>query len=102
MIEVQTIDTANGDVEYTWPLTLIETTGKDISGDTVQLSLGTYPAPGTWLDPVEDTPADTSQRVVKLLIGNDPKPAPGTHYLWSKIGDTPETIIRRHQQIKTT
>jgi hypothetical protein len=68
----QTIDTraAVGGVEYTWPLTITETTGKDISGDTVLLSLGTSSAPGTWQAPDRD-PAQTvkAQRVVQLLIG---------------------------------
>lgn len=99
----QTIDLTAGAVEYTWPLTIIESTGKDISADTVQLSLGSYTEPATWQAPDLD-PAQTvaSQRVVQLLVGDTLKPALGSYYLWSQILDDPEIVPRRHQRINIT
>lgn len=99
----QTIDlrTAVGGVEYTLPLTISETNNKDISADTIQLSLGTYPAPGVWQAPDRDpAQAVKSQRVVQLLIGGTLKPAvAGTYYLWSRVLDSPEVVPRRQQPI---
>lgn len=88
-----------GAIEYTRPLTITETTGKDISSATVVLSLGTYDEPGDWLTPDTDTAPSTSSRTVQLLIGDDLKPAEGSYWLWSKVGDTPEVIPRRHDKI---
>jgi hypothetical protein len=55
----QTIDlrAATGGVEYTWPLTITEssTPPKDISGDTLEVSLGTSKVPGDWITPDIDT-----------------------------------------------
>lgn len=100
--KVQTIDlrAGSGGVEYTWPLILTEDNGKDISSDTVQLSLGSYTAPGTWRTPSTD-PAQTthSQRIVQLLVGTTLTPAAGNYWLWSRITDTPEIVPRRHAKI---
>lgn len=96
----QTIDLSAGAVEYTYPLTITESTGKDISADTITLSLGTYDAPGQWQAPDTDPPQDTtSQRVVQLLVGADLKPDLGTYYLWSLVNDGPERVPRRNQKV---
>ena len=88
-----------GAIEYTRPLTITETTGKDITEATVQLSLGSYDAPGEWRTPDTDTSPSTSSRTVQLLIGDDLKPSAGSYWLWSRVGDTPEVIPRRHDKI---
>ena len=100
----QTIALSAGAIEYTYPLTITEKTGKDISGVTILLSLGTYQAPGdTWQAPDVDQPGDTTAaRVVQLLIGDALKPAAGTYYLWSKVTDAPEVMPRRNSDIKIT
>lgn len=102
MTAQQTIDLTAGAIEYTWPLTLIETTGKDITADTIQLSLGGYEAPATWQAPDTDTAPVVSQRVVQLLVGDTLTPAPGAYWLWSQIVDNPEIVPRRHQRITIT
>lgn len=99
----QTIRLSAGALEYTFPLTITEKTGKDISADTITLSLGTYNAPGDWQTPDTDPPQDTtSQRVVQLLVGGTLSPDPGTYYLWSLVNDEPEQIPRRNQKIVIT
>lgn len=99
----QTIDLSAGAVEYTFPLVIQEQNGKDISADTITLSLGTYDAPGDWQTPDTDPPQDTtSQRVVQLLVGATLKPSPGTYYLWSSVSDSPEQVPRRNQKIVIT
>ena len=96
----QTIAVSLGAVEYTWPLTITEATGKDISADTVRLALGGYTAPGTWQAPDVDTPqAVKSQRVVQMLIGSTLKPTAGDYWLWFQITDTPEIAPRRESHI---
>lgn len=50
----QVIDLTDGAVEYTWPLTLTELSGKNISGDTVQMAIGSQSvatAIQTWCTP---------------------------------------------------
>lgn len=109
----QTIDTraASGGIEYTWPLTITETSTppKDISGDTLLVSLGSKTTPAAWVSPDIDTAgANTAgtaasvqnTRTVQLLIGGTLKPAAGTYVLWTKVGDTPEVVPRSHQSIK--
>jgi hypothetical protein len=96
----QTIDlrAASGGVEYTWPLTITEATGKDISGDTIELSLGSYNTPGTWRAPDTDT-GTGSTRTVQLLIGTTLRPLAGNVWLWSRVTDSPELVPRRHEKI---
>ena len=99
----QTINLTAGAVEYTWPLTITETTGKDITATTIRLCLGSYTAPGdTWLTPDTDTTDGTSSRVVQLLIGDELKPEAGNFWLWSKVTDAPETVPRRHGKVIIT
>ena len=96
----QTINITAGAVEYTFPLTITETTGKDISADVIQLSLGTDTAVGAWHTPDTDvTQSVTYQRVVQLLVGAAYVPAVGTYWLWSKVTDSPETVPRRHGKV---
>ncbi len=86
-----------GAVEYTWPLTVTEATGKDISGDTVLVSLGTYAEPGTWAAPDVITRPTPSSVVVQKLIDNTV--TPGIHWLWIVISDSPERVPRRGDRV---
>ena len=96
----QTINLTGGAVEYTFPLTITEVTGKDISANVIQLSLGTDTAVGVWYAPDTDvTQAVTYQRVVQLLVGMTLAPAVGVYWLWSKVTDAPETVPRRHGKV---
>ena len=96
----QTITLSAGAVEYTYPLTIVETAGKDISADTVQLSLGTDLVVGVWRPPDTDTAQSVAyQRVVQLLVGASYIPAVGTYWLWSKVTDSPEIVPRRHAKV---
>lgn len=96
----QQIALSLGATEYTWPLTITDVNGKDISAATIELSLGSSIAPGTWSTPDVD-PAQTvkSQRVVQLLVGGSFKPPAGSYWLWSRVTDTPEIAPRRQIQI---
>ena len=89
-------------IEYTHPLTITESTGKDITGATVKVSLGTYQAPGDWLTPDTDTHPTDAQRTVQLLIGDSLKPEAGDYWLWTQVGDSPEVVPRRHDKITVT
>jgi hypothetical protein len=94
----QTVLVSQGAVEYSWPVTVRETTGDDISADPVRLSLGTYTEPGTWVIPAVDEPqTDTSTRVAQMLI--DATVPPGTYHLWVRVTDTPEVVPRRAHKI---
>ena len=100
---IQQIDLAAGAVEYTWPLTIIEKSGKDISLTVIKLAIGTYVDPGEWFAPDrDDAQPDTSQRVVQLLVGGTVRPPNGMHYLWSQAQDSPEVVVRRHHGILIT
>lgn len=87
----RTVRVTAGDQVYVGG-TITETTGKDISGDTIVLALlplGSKPdetTTGTAPD-VDENPAP-AQRVVKKLITDDVEP--GTYQLWARITDTPE------------
>lgn len=97
--DTQTIRVAAGEVEYTWPEVLTETSGADISGDTVQMCLGSYTAPGAFVTPDRvDHPAVSSVSVA-LLIGVDYRPAAGTYWVWVKITDAPEVPLRRGHRV---
>lgn len=96
------IDVTNGRVRYEGG-TVTELTGKDITGVTFQLALGTSlkTAPTTgWASPGVSLPGPgvilkdgtaipgTAQRILKMLIG--PPTPPGTWYLWWSYTDNPE------------
>lgn len=98
-ISTQTIAVSLGAVEYTWPVTITETNGKNITGDTVQISLGTYDAPGTWQAGVVQRPGN-STAVIQLLINNTV--AAGSYWVWVKVTDSPEIVPRRCQRITVT
>lgn len=89
-------------VEYTLPLTITETSGKDISAATIRMSLGTYTAPGTWVAPDVDTSPTPASRTVQLLIGTDPTLLAGDYYVWTVITDAPEVVPRRHDKLTIT
>jgi hypothetical protein len=116
--EPQLIDirTASGGWEYTWPLTISEESlpiapfngPKDISADTIKLSLGTSSAPGAWRTPdVDHATQDAAgaakgvmnQRVVQMMVGVVFKPPDNIYWLWSQVGDSPESVIRKHCKI---
>jgi hypothetical protein len=98
----QTIALSAGAVEYTHPLTITETTGKDISGATIRMSLGTYTTPGDWSTPDTDTSPTPASRTVSLLIGDTRQPEAGDYWLWTIITDTPEIVPRRHDKLTIT
>lgn len=96
------IDITNGRKRYEGG-TITELTGKDITGVTFQVALGTslnnapttgwgapdvtVPGPGCILKDGTAIPG-TAQRILKKLI-QAPTP-PGTWYLWWSFSDTPE------------
>lgn len=71
--------------------TITETTGKDITGDTYVVSLGSYTAPGTWTAATPTT-VTTSQVKVAVLVGSGGTldPTAGDYWLWVKVADNPE------------
>lgn len=93
----QTINVTGGGQEYTWPITVTETNGKDISGKTVQVSLGTYTAPGTWASAAVLTRPTPSSATVQLLI-NSSTPV-GRYHVWVKVSDSPEVVPRKGHRI---
>lgn len=99
--KTQVIDLSAQAVEFTWPLTLTELKGRDISSDVILLSLGSDQAPASWL-PARNTsgshPIDT--REVQLLIPTDITPQAGDYWLWSQITDAPEVVPRKHFRIR--
>jgi hypothetical protein len=75
--------------------TITEKTGKDISGATFQISLGSESLPGrTWLTPDSSVPGDTNaSRIVKYLVSSTTPSGlvrPGTYWAWVRVTDTPE------------
>lgn len=111
--ETQIIDTrvtASG-VEYTRVLTITETSvpPKDISAASIDLCLGTENEVGVWRTPEIDTASADSdgeradvqnQRNVAMLIGGSYKPASGDYLLYSRVGDAPEAIVRKHFAVR--
>lgn len=94
----QIIHVSAGAAEHTWPTTLTETTGKDISADQVQISLGTADAPGTWSSPdLLDRPTTASVTAAKLVTN---AVAPGTYFVWVKLTDDPEIVPRRGHRVE--
>lgn len=85
-----------GAVEYTWPTTI--TADHDISADTVQVSLGSYSEPASWVTPdVDDAQTDVNTRVVQKLVTSAVNP--GTYYLWVRLTDNPEVVPRRGHKL---
>lgn len=92
MSDDQVINVSVGGAEYVWPFPITEIKGKVISGDAVSVSLGHYQAPGAWVAGTVTWPT-SSTALVSLWI--DGTVAPGSYYLWVKVVDTPEVVIRR-------
>lgn len=90
----QTILVGSGAAEYTFPLTLTDTDGDNITADTVQVTLGSYELPtGSWATPDVETNPSTSSVTVRMLIGSSV--ASGTYWPWVKLAANPQVILRR-------
>ena len=90
----RTVYVTSGAVEYVWA-NVTETSGLDISGDTVAVSLGTSAAAGVWQSPdITQYPVLGTVRV-GFLVGQSIIPAAGNYQYWVKVGDSPETIAVR-------
>lgn len=105
MTTQQTIRVSSGAAERTFPVTITEDTGEDISAKVVMMSLA--PAPDgyftarTWVTPSVDTPqTDHATRVVQLLV--DSSTAVGVYWVWVKVTDTPEIVPRRAHKVIVT
>jgi hypothetical protein len=100
------IDVTNGRVEYRGG-TVTDKAGKDITGATFQVALGTSltdePTTGWGAPDVNDPGAGTvlqdgtaipgtAQRILKKLVG--PPTPPGSWYLWWSYVDNPENGAR--------
>lgn len=92
----QTIPLSAGAVEYTLPRTISSST--DLTGDTVDVSLGTFDAPGAWVSPDVRTTSSAGgvfTVTVKLLIGTTLRPGAGDYWLWVRLHDAPEVLPER-------
>lgn len=88
---MRTIDVTSGGREYMTGV-ITETTGRDLTNDAVQVSLGTSAAPGVWMVPDLTAHPTPSQVEAALLVG--PGTPPGTYVLWLRVADTPEVVDR--------
>lgn len=93
----QIINVSLGAAEYTQPVTITESNGANISGDSVQISLGSYNAPGAWVNGVLTRPS-ISSATIKMLVDNSV--SPGVYYVWVKVTDTPEIAPRRALRVE--
>jgi hypothetical protein len=93
----QTIRVSAGAVEYCYPRTLTETSGKNISADPVYLTLGTYDAPLSTTPGAPDviTRPSPSTVVAQILISTNPDPNRQHYWVWTKLSDAPEVVWRR-------
>jgi hypothetical protein len=87
----RTINITAGGIEYVI-FDLAETSGADITGAVVQVSLGDDAAPGAWLTPDSVTHPTSSTATVKLLVGGAYVPTVGRHYGWVRLTDSPEVV----------
>lgn len=71
-----------------------ETEGKDITSDSIEVGLSTSSTtpPATWQAPDATTHPTPSTVRVSLLIDTDV--AVGQHYLWARLTDNPEVLVR--------
>jgi hypothetical protein len=85
--------------EYTYPTTLTEKNGKDISADAVVIGLSNvFDVPPTvWTTPDVVTRPSTSAVTVQKLI-NSSTPA-GVYWIWVKVTDLPEQPPRQGARI---
>lgn len=93
--EQLTVDLTHGAVQYVW-VDIQDAFKQDITGVSVQISLGTFEDPGTW------HPADLTQQngpVWKiragLLVGGSLTYPTGTYWAWSFTSDSPEQLPLR-------
>lgn len=95
---MQTILASSGSTELTWPVTLTEATGKDIHTDTVTVAFSTSQTnPGTFAAPdVKTNPTPSSVTVQKLVASST---SAGIYWLWVKIVDGTETVVRPVLQV---
>jgi hypothetical protein len=83
-----------GAIEYI-TVDLADSAGQDLTGATVQMSLGSLTAPGAWLDPDVVTNPSTSTVLAKLLVGEQYTPAAGVYWVWGRVVDSPEILPAR-------
>lgn len=93
----QQIEVTLGEVQYTWPVVITETEGKDISTSTIEVSVSTdHRAPGTWRTPDKDVSGPDNVRAVQLLV--DDTFEPNSYWIWVRVTDNPEVVIMRAAQ----
>lgn len=88
------VHASSGAVKYVGG-TIREVTGKDISGATFAVSMGSYNDPGStwWAPDVSEQGASLAERVVKLRVSSSVPSGlviPGTYWCWVRITDAPE------------
>jgi hypothetical protein len=100
--EQRIIDCANGAVEYLW-VDIEDTRQQNITAAAVQISLGTYDAPGTWhnADLIQQNGPVWKIRAGLLIGGSLTYPA-GTYWAWFKLTDSPEVIPMRSDNLLVT
>lgn len=106
----QKIQVSAGAQEYTFPTTITEDTFKDISSDTIRVSLGDDNEPGDWLG--SDNPfvvltygPQAYQATVKILVGTQaymPLAGLGRYRVWVFVTDSPEFVPRRGAVVTLT
>lgn len=90
----RTINVTGGAAEYV-TARLTEVFDEDITGATFSVGLGGYETPPTtWKVPNEIEFEGTSAALVSLLVDNTFTPRRKA-YLWVKLLDTPEVLMRR-------
>ncbi len=95
----QTIRVSDGAIEYTWPVTVTTATGNDISTDPVAISLGSINVPGVWATTgVVITHPSLSSVTVQMLV-SAATVTPGVYYVWVKVTDSAETVVRNTGRI---
>jgi hypothetical protein len=89
----QVIYQSQDGVEYSYKVSAVELNGLPINSSTFQLSLGSPDAPADWDNNVDLVLDSNTQATFKILI--DDTFAPGTYWVWVRVIDGPETIVRK-------
>lgn len=121
--KIQTVRLTSGEIRLTWPGTLTELRGADISADAVQICLGPEDAPGVApLSPDVLTPQTTTvaeyvaqggtnpfnlpptqklyQLVVQMFIGSGyVTPIAGSYWVWARLPDESEVEWFRFHKV---
>lgn len=92
---MKVIDLDAGAIELSDPIVFTDALMQDITDDQVEISLGTYAAPGDWVVPDSITRPTDDSVSAQMLIGGDLKPAAGDYWAWMRLTDNPERIPRR-------